>query len=61
MGWHCRQKSGVSAMFSDLLGLTIYVPGPGEAANTGIVAFAALLGALAYVVGGLGYGARPVR
>jgi hypothetical protein len=27
--------SGVFTMFSDLLGLTIYVPGLGEAANTG--------------------------
>jgi hypothetical protein len=27
--------SGVSKMFSDLLGLTIYVPSLGEAANTG--------------------------
>ena len=27
--------SGVFTIFSDLLGLTIYVPGLGEAANTG--------------------------
>ena len=27
--------SGAFTMFSDLLGLTIYVPGLGEAANTG--------------------------
>ena len=27
--------SGVFTMFSDLLGLTVYVPGLGEAANTG--------------------------
>jgi hypothetical protein len=46
--------SGVFTMFSDLLGLTIYVPGLGEAANTGYQAVGAgviLIALMLLVVG----------
>jgi hypothetical protein len=47
--------SGVFTMFSDLLGLTIYVPGLGEAANTGYQAVGAgvILFALTLLVVGM--------
>lgn len=47
--------SGVFTMFSDLLGLTIYVPGLGEAANTGYEAVGAgvILFALTLLVVGM--------
>jgi hypothetical protein len=47
--------SGVFTMFSDLLGLTIYVPGLGEAANTGYHAVGAgvILFALTLLVVGM--------
>jgi hypothetical protein len=47
--------SGVFTMFSDLLGLTIYVPGLGEAANTGyqVVGAGVILIALMLLVVGM--------
>jgi hypothetical protein len=55
--------SGVFTMFSDLLGLTIYVPGLGEAANTGYQAVGAgviLFALTLLVVGMVGlYAAQP--
>jgi hypothetical protein len=55
--------SGVFTMFSDLLGLTIYVPGLGEAANTGYQAVGAgviLIALMLLVVGMAGlYSGQP--
>jgi hypothetical protein len=55
--------SGVFTMFSDLLGLTIYVPGLGEAANTGYQAVGAgviLVALMLLVVGMAGlYSGQP--
>jgi hypothetical protein len=55
--------SGVFTMFSDLLGLTVYVPGLGEAANTGYQAVGAgviLFALMLLVVGMIGlYAGRP--
>jgi hypothetical protein len=55
--------SGVFTMFSDLLGLTIYVPGLGEAANTGYQAVGAgviLIALTLLVVGMVGlYAGQP--
>ena len=55
--------SGVFTMFSDLMGLTIYVPGLGEAANTGYQAIGAgviLIALMLLVVGMAGlYAGRP--
>ena len=55
--------SGVFTMFSDLLGLTIYVPGLGEAANTGYQAIGAgvILIALMHLLVGMAglYAGRP--
>jgi hypothetical protein len=55
--------SGVFTMFSDLLGLTIYVPGLGEAANTGYQAVGSgviLFALTLLVVGMVGlYAAQP--
>jgi hypothetical protein len=54
--------SGVFTMFSDLLGLTIYVPGLGEAANTGYQAVGAgviLIALMLLVVGMAGLYAQP--
>jgi hypothetical protein len=47
--------SGVFTMFSDLLGLTVYVPGLGEAANTGyeVVGSGVILFALMLLVVGM--------
>src|SRR3990170_403836 len=47
--------TGVFTMFSDLLGLTIYVPGLGEAANTGyeVVGSGVILFALTLLVVGM--------
>ena len=47
--------SGVFTMFSDLLGLTIYVPGLGEAANTGyqVVGSGVILFALMLLIVGM--------
>ena len=54
---------GVFTMFSDLLGLTIYVPGLGEAANTGYQAVGAgviLVALMLLVVGMAGlYSGQP--
>jgi hypothetical protein len=55
--------SGVFTMFSDLLGLTVYVPGLGEAANTGYQAVGSgviLLALVLLLVGMVGlYAGRP--
>ena len=55
--------SGVFTMFSDLLGLTVYVPGLGEAANTGYQAVGAgviLIALTLLVVGMVGlYAGQP--
>src|SRR5215208_5668597 len=55
--------SGVFTMFSDLLGLTIYVPGLGEAANTGYQAVGAgviLIALMLLIVGMAGlYAGQP--
>src|SRR3990170_3455848 len=55
--------SGVFTMFSDLLGLTIYVPGLGEAANTGYQAIGSgviLFALMLLVVGMVGlYAGQP--
>ena len=55
--------SGVFTMFSALLGLTIYVPGLGEAANTGYQAIGAgviLIALMLLVVGMVGlYAGQP--
>jgi hypothetical protein len=55
--------SGVFTIFSDLLGLTIYVPGLGEAANTGYQAVGAgvvLIALTLLVVGRVGlYANQP--
>jgi hypothetical protein len=54
--------SGVFTMFSDLLGLTIYVPGLGEAANTGYEAVGAgviLFALMLLVIGMVGLYAQP--
>jgi hypothetical protein len=47
--------SGVFTMFSDLLGLTIYVPGLGEAASTGyqVVGYGVILLALTLLIVGV--------
>ena len=54
---------GVFTMFSDLLGLTIYVPGLGEAANTGYQAVGAgviLIALMLLIVGMAGlYAGQP--
>jgi hypothetical protein len=55
--------SGVFTMFADLLGLTIYVPGLGEAANTGYQAVGAgviLIALMLLIVGMAGlYAGQP--
>jgi hypothetical protein len=56
--------SGVFTMFSDLLGLTIYVPGLGKAANTGYQAVGAgviLIALTLLIVGMAGLYARQPR
>ena len=56
--------SGVFTMFSDLLGLTIYVPGLGEAANTGYQAVGAgviLIALMLLVVGMAGLYAGQLK